>query len=276
MFTTSLLRLLAKARLADAARLLTTTSRTVAFSLRRFLAGDDAGRDDALGIPSHGMAVLANPASPIGATAVDGASVRTILALLGNALFIGLALAYAGTTTAFGCSGSVSSGGGGTTPPNDPNRALGTYRVSGTFNESQSRIFFGYWFSSQNNISIPEAQAFRAAMIPIANTARVTIVPSSILYEETAVSVDTGQLVTVSISGTWAYESLTTIQANWGSAFVTASTFPTTPPFQVATVGTLLEGPMPNDIVFAPTSAWGQLESVEPGPLDGIFVRDSN
>jgi hypothetical protein len=200
---------------------------------------------------------------------------HSLFFLLANGLFIALALAYAFATTVFGCSGGVSVGGGTNPPPDDPNRALGTYRVSTSFSDAESRIFFGYWFTGDNDIPLTEAQAFRSAMIPIENTARITIVPSSILYEETAVSLDTGQLVTVSLSGTWAYDGQVTIDVDWGSAFVTASTFPDAPPFQVAAVGTLIDGPSPGDVIFADDVSWGELTNVEPGPLDGVFVRDA-
>lgn len=200
---------------------------------------------------------------------------RSLASLLADGLFIPLAFLYALAAAAFGCSGSVSvnSGGGGGVPV-DPNRALGTYEIEGLFGEAESQSFFGYWFDGNNNISTPAAQAFRAAMIPIENAASVTIVPSSILYEETAVSLNTGQLVTVSISGTWSYDGQTRIRVNWGSAFVTASTFPSNPPFDVATVGTFLDGPNPGDIIFANNINWIELTSVEPGPFNGVFIRE--
>lgn len=198
---------------------------------------------------------------------------RSLARLLADGLFIPLAMIYTLAATAFGCSGGVSVG-GGVTNPVDPNRALGTYRVPTSFGESDSRIFFGAWFNGDNDISTPAAQAFRAAIVPIENTASITIVPSSILYQETAVALDTGQIVTVSISGTWFYDGQTRIKVDWGSTFVTASTFPSTPPFAVATVGTLLDGPDPGDVIFANNINWIELTSVAPGPFDGVFVRD--
>lgn len=270
----AILSRIARARLAESAHLLATAAHLIKHALHRILTGDTSADGDSVRLGSGGMVLSASAAVAPRAIA-DRQSDRAVIAVLVNALFIAFALAFAAATTAFGCSGSVSSG-GGTTPPDDPNRALGTYRISSTFNDSESRIFFGYWFSGQNGISAPAAQAFKEAMVPIENTARVTIVPSSVLYEETAVSIATGQIVTVSVSGTWNYESQTSIQVDWGSAFVTASTFPTTPPFDVATVGTLLEGPMPDDIVFAGNATWIELASVQPGPLDGAFIREAN
>lgn len=241
-------------------------------SRARILRWAQAAQSGSGQVAAAGAAVL-----PVEHVDIDGAATRRAagrgpIAILANTLFIAFAIVYTIGATMFGCSGSVSTG-SGTTSPSDPNRALGTYTVSSGFGESESRIFFGYWLNGDNDIPTAAAQAFRNAMVPIENTATVTIVPNSILYEETALSLNTGGLVTVSISGTWAYSGPTTIQANWGSAFVTASTFPPTPPFNVATVGTLLNGPVPNDAIFANNIGWTQLSSVQPGPLAATFVR---
>ncbi len=192
--------------------------------------------------------------------------------LLSDGVFVPIALIYAIAAAAFGCSGSGSvSINSGTA---NPNRALGTYRIPRAFGESESRVFFGYWLTGDNDIEQANATAFQSAVATIGNTATVTIVPNSILYEETAVELYSGRLVTVSISGTWSYENLTRMRVNWGSSFVTASTFPADPPFDVAVVGTLINGPQPGDFVFANNVNWTQLTSVAPGPLDGVFVRD--
>jgi hypothetical protein len=92
------------------------------------------------------------------------------------------------------------------------------------------------------------------------------------LYEETATELSTGDTITVSISGTWSYDSQSRIRTNWGAAFVTASTFPTGPPFTLAAVGTRIQNAQPNDVIIS-NSVWSQLTNASPGPLNGAFHR---
>jgi len=193
---------------------------------------------------------------------------KSIAGLLSDCVFLPLALIYTFAAAAFGCSGSVSVSSGA----DDPNRALGTYQVPGTFGESASAVFFGYWLTGDNNIELDDAEALRDAIGTIQNTAKVTIVPGSILYEETAVELASGRTITVSISGTWTYSARTRLIVNWGAAFVTGTTFSPSPPFDIATVGTRINGPQPNDTVFSANN-WNQLSSVVPGPFNSVFIR---
>lgn len=193
---------------------------------------------------------------------------RTILHLLVDCLFLPLAFLYTLSAAAFGCSGGVSIGGNNT----DPNRALGTFEVAGSFPEAASTVFFGYWLDGDSGIDPSDGAALQQAVGPIRCRASVAIVPSSILYEETATELATGNTITVSISGSWRYDGQTRLVVDWGAAFVTGSTFPISPPFDLAAVGTQIQGPQPGDVVFS-TSAWSELTNVVPGPLDGVFVR---
>ncbi|MBL9148178.1 MAG: hypothetical protein JNM94_05730 [Phycisphaerae bacterium] len=189
--------------------------------------------------------------------------------LLSDCLFVPLAVLYSFAAAAFGCSGSVSVG--GNTPP-DPNRALGTYEIAGTVPETESTIFFGYWIDGDSGIPPFSGQTLRNAIGPVLTDASISIVPNSILYEETATEIATGNTLTVSISGTWAYDGDTRITVNWGNAIVTDSTFPTTPTFALIAVGTQIQAPQASDLVFA-NGAWNQLSNVAPGPMDVSFVR---
>ena len=193
---------------------------------------------------------------------------RSVVRVMADGLFLPLVLIYALAAAAFGCSGSVSINSG----TDDPNRAHGVYRTPGVFQESESRAFFGYWLNGDSNITVAQGEALRDAIGLIRNTATVTIVPGSILYEENAVELGTGRTITISISGTWSYQSSTQIRVNWGSTFVTQSGFPSGPPYQVANSGTRIEGPQSNDIVFS-NSNWTSLRNIGPGPLDGIVTR---
>lgn len=193
---------------------------------------------------------------------------RSVLRWFSDGLFISLAFVYAFSAAAFGCSGFVSVNGGTV----DPNRALGTYEIPGTIPESASTIFFGYWLDGDSNIDPADGQAFAQAVGLVRSRAKIAIVPTSILYEETATELATGNTLTVSISGIWVYEGNTRIRVDWGSAFVTASTFPTTPQFALAAVGTRIQEPQAGDLVFS-NAAWTQLTNVLPGPLDGKFIR---
>jgi hypothetical protein len=187
---------------------------------------------------------------------------------LADCLFLPLAVLYTFSAAAFGCSGSVSIG--GTT--SDPNRALGTYEIPGTVAESASTVFFGYWLDGDSGIQPSDGQLLQQAVGPVRCRAAITIVPSSILYEETATEIATGRTITVSISGTWRYDGQTRILVDWGAAFVTASTFPSLPPFALATVGLQVQEPQAGDLVFS-NSAWNRLTNVAPGPLDATFLR---
>lgn len=195
---------------------------------------------------------------------------RLFLRWLADGLFIPLAFLYALAGAAFGCSGSVSIGGGTNNP--DPNRALGTYEVQGTVAESASTVFFGYWIDGDSGIQPAEGEVLQQAVGPVRTRATITIVPSSILYQETATELSTGRTMTVSISGTWSYDATARLRADWGAAVVTASTFPAPPPFDLATVGTQIQANQLGDIVFA-DSAWNQLTNVVAGPLDAVFFR---
>lgn len=198
------------------------------------------------------------------------ASRRSFLQWLSDCLFIPLAVVYACSAAAFGCSGSVSVGGGGNRP--NPNRALGTYEVAGTLAESDSTVFFGYWLDGDSGIPPLAGQMLQNAIGPTRTRASIAIVPNSILYEETATELATGNAMTVSISGTWVYDGETRIIANWGAAIVTMSSFPTTPLFALAAVGTQIQEPQAGDVIFA-NAAWTQLTNVSPGPIGRAFVR---
>ncbi len=193
---------------------------------------------------------------------------RSFLQWLSDCLFIPLAVVYACSAAAFGCSGSVSVG--GSNP--DPNRALGTYEIPGTLPESDSTVFFGYWLDADSGIPPAAGQVLQNAIGPIRSRATITIVPNSILYEETATELATGNAMTVSISGTWSYNGQTRINVDWGAAFVTMSNFPTTPPFALAAVGTQIQEPQTGDLVFA-NGAWTQLTNVSPCPIGRAFIR---
>jgi len=192
---------------------------------------------------------------------------RSFLQWLADCLFLPLAIVYAFSAAALGCSGSVSVG---SNSP-DPNRALGTYET-GSFSEAASTIFFGYWLDGDSGIDPEDGEALRQAVGPIRCRARIAIVPSSILYEETATELATGDTITVSLSGTWSYDGQSRLRVDWGAAFVTESTFPTSPPYELAAVGTQIQEPQPGDLIFA-NSAWSTLTNVVPGPLDGAFTR---
>ena len=193
---------------------------------------------------------------------------RSVVRVMADGLFLPLALIFALAAAAFGCSGNVSINSG----TDDPNRAHGVYRTSEVFPETESRAFFGYWLNGDNNITVAQGEALRDAIGLLRNTATVTIVPGSILYEENAVELGTGRAITVSISGTWSYQTSTRIRVNWGSTFVTQSTFPSSPPYQVANSGTRIEGPQSNDVIFS-NSNWTTLRNIGPGPLDGTLSR---
>lgn len=195
---------------------------------------------------------------------------RSVLRWLADCLFLPLAIAYTFAAAAFGCSGSVSVSTGGSNT--DPNRALGTFSTSVLFTESASSVFFGYWLDGDSGINPVDGQALQQSIGVIRCRATVAIVPTSILYEETATEISSGNSITVSIPGTWSYDAARRIKVNWGAAIVTASTFPTFPPFTVAAVGTQIQRPQPGDLVFA-NSPWNELTNVGPGPLDGIFLR---
>jgi len=193
---------------------------------------------------------------------------RSVVRVMADSLFLPIVLIYALAAAAFGCSGSLSISGS----THDPNRAHGVYRTSEVFNEAKSRAFFGYWLNGDNDITWAEARALQTSIGLIRNTATVTIVPGSILYEEQAVEIGTGRTITIAISGTWSYQGGTRMRVNWGSAFVTQSTFPTTPPYHVAISGTRIEGPQNNDIIFANRN-WTTLRNIRPGPLDNAVSR---
>lgn len=195
---------------------------------------------------------------------------RLVLRWLADGLFLPLAMVYALSAAAFGCSGSgsVSIGGGAS----DPNRALGTYEIRGSFAESDSTVFFGYWLDGDSGIDPADGRAFQLAVGPVQSRASIAVVPNSILYEETATELATGSTITVSISGTWRYDSQTRIRVNWGSAIVTSSSFPSLPRFALARVGTRIQGPQSGDLIFS-NDSWGHLTNVVPGPLDGVFFR---
>jgi hypothetical protein len=194
---------------------------------------------------------------------------RSFARLVSDCIFVPLALVYSLAAAAFGCSGSVSVG---NSPPPDPNRALGTFEIAGTVPESESTVFFGYWIDGDSGIPPIDGFALRDLIGPVLTDASISIVPNSILYEETATEIATGHAMTVSISGTWTYDGQSRISVNWGNAIVTESTFPATPPFALAAVGTQLQAPQSADLVFA-NGAWTQLTNVAPGPMDVAFVR---
>jgi len=193
---------------------------------------------------------------------------RSVLCWLSDAVFLPLALLYTFSAAAFGCSGSIETN----NINQDPNRALGTFEVPSTFTEPTSAVYFNYWIDGDSGISPDAGRVLEQAIGPIRCRARITIVPGSILYEETATETATGRTMTVSISGIWTYDSFTRLRVNWGTAIVTASTFPSTPTFALASVGTRIQQPQPGDIIFA-NSSWSRLNNVLPGPVDGVFNR---
>jgi len=195
---------------------------------------------------------------------------RSILRWLADCVFLPLAIIFTVAGAAFGCSGSASVSTGNNN--NHPNRALGTFRVSGSFAESASTVYFGYWLNGNNSIDPAQGQALQQAVGPIQCRATITIVPNSILYEETATETSTGRSMTVSMSGTWSYDGQTRLRVNWGAAIVSASTFSTFPPYTLTAVGTPIQRPQSGDQIFA-NSAWTRLSNVLPGPLNGVFVR---
>jgi hypothetical protein len=195
---------------------------------------------------------------------------RLVLRWLADGLFLPLAVIFALAGAAFGCSGSASVSTGNNN--NHPNRAHGTYRVSGTFAESASSVYFGYWTNGNNTIDPQQGQALQQTIGTIQCRATITIVPNSILYEETATETSTGRSMTVSMSGTWSYDGSTRLLVNWGAAIVTTSTFSTFPPYSLTAVGTQIQRPQSGDLIFA-NSAWTRLSNVVPGPLNGVFVR---
>jgi len=191
---------------------------------------------------------------------------RSALHWLADCVFVPLALLYTLASAALGCSVSIDNS------TIDPNRALGNYDIPGAINESASSVFFGYWLDGDSGIDAADGQAFQRAIGTTRSRARVSVVPQSILYEETTTEVGTGRTITVSISGTWTYDGNTRLRANWGAAIVTATTFPATPTFALAAVGTRIQDPQPNDLIFA-NNVWTRLSNVSPGPLDGVFNR---
>ncbi len=193
---------------------------------------------------------------------------RAILRWLSDSFFLPLAFIYTLSAAAFGCSASIETN----NIPNDPNRALGTYEVPGSISEQASAVFFDYWLDGDSGITPEAGRALEQAIGPIRTRARITIVPNSILYEETATETATGFAMTVSISGTWSYENQTRLRVNWGTALVSTSSFPRTSRFALAAPGTRIQDPQPGDLVFS-NSAWSRLSNVLPGPLDGVFNR---
>lgn len=140
---------------------------------------------------------------------------------------------------AFGC-------GGGDEPA--PNRFLGVYASYGVFGESDSDTFLDLWFDGDEH-SASEAIALSNAVGTTEHTAIFTVIPGEVLYEETIVEVVSGRTLTISIPGAWSSLDADSIIVNWGSAYVTHSTFPDVVPFHIAQEGELLEGPHAGDIV---------------------------
>lgn len=195
---------------------------------------------------------------------------QSVIRWLADCLFVPLALIYACTGAALGCSGSVSINSGGL--PDDPRRAMGTYATPGWYAESRSRVFFSHWLDGDSGISPAAGLALQQAVGTLRCRATITIGPGTAVYNETATEVATGKTMIVSIPGTWSYDALGRMKIDWAAARVTASTFPALPPYSLAAVGKQSQRPNARNVIQS-NAAWSILTNVQPGPLDGVFLR---
>lgn len=172
---------------------------------------------------------------------------------------------------AFGCDGGGSSGSGSNS---NPNRAHGVYR-SVEFPTSNSLVFFSAFRGSGSELEWQDVQKIEDAVRPLRITATLTVTPGSIMYEERAVEQGTGRTITVRRSGQWIYSSLSRcIVADWSSMFITGSTFPRSPPYDILRPGVLLSGPQRDDLICFDdnwTSVAGR--SIYDGPFSVRFFQ---